>query len=174
MSDPSRPTLRGERVLLRPIRADDEDRILAILREPDVARWWLVERRGAEHVWRELLEPEDEVTFAVESEGEVIGCVQYYEETDPDYRHAGMDIFLSAASRGRGLGSETLRVLARFLFDELGHHRLVIDPAAANERAIRAYERVGFRPVGVMRQYERGPDGWHDSVLMDLLRAELV
>jgi aminoglycoside 6'-N-acetyltransferase len=67
-----------------------------------------------------------------------------------------------------------VRTLARQLFDEVGHHRLIIDPAAANERAIRCYERVGFRPVGVMRDYERGPDGsWHDGLVMDLLAGEL-
>jgi len=34
---------------------------------------------------------------------------------------------------------------------------------------------VGFRPVGVMRQYERGGDGhFHDGLLMDLLRGELA
>lgn len=61
----------------------------------------------------------------------------------------------------------------RHLFDERGHHRLAIDPAATNERAIRAYERVGFRPVGVKRQYERGPNGlWHDGLLMDLLTSD--
>ena len=49
-----------------------------------------------------------------------------------------------------------------------------LEPGAANERAIRAYERVGFRPVGVMRAYERGPDGtWHDGLLMDMLRSDL-
>jgi aminoglycoside 6'-N-acetyltransferase len=73
----------------------------------------------------------------------------------------------------QGLGSEAIRVLARHLFEERGHHRLTIDPAAANERAIRAYERVGFRAVGLMREYERGPDGtWHDGLLMDLLARE--
>jgi L-amino acid N-acyltransferase YncA len=42
------------------------------------------------------------------------------------------------------------------------------------EAAIRAYEKVGFRRVGVMRSYERGPDGsWHDNLLMDLLAGEL-
>jgi aminoglycoside 6'-N-acetyltransferase len=51
---------------------------------------------------------------------------------------------------------------------------VTIDPAAANTRAIAAYAKVGFRPVGVMRKYERGPDGtWHDGLLMDLLREEL-
>ena len=51
---------------------------------------------------------------------------------------------------------------------------MTIDPAAANTRAIRAYEKIGFRPVGVMRQYERAPDGtWRDGLLMDLLAGEL-
>jgi hypothetical protein len=55
-----------------------------------------------------------------------------------------------------------------------GHHRLTIDPAASNARAIAAYAKVGFRPVGIMRQYERGPDGtWHDGLLMELLREDL-
>jgi aminoglycoside 6'-N-acetyltransferase len=90
-----------------------------------------------------------------------------------DYRHANLDIFLATEWQGQGLGSEALRLLAGHLFDERGHHRLTIDPAAANGRAIRAYERVGFRPVGVMREYERGPDRtWHDGLLMDLLATE--
>jgi aminoglycoside 6'-N-acetyltransferase len=51
----------------------------------------------------------------------------------------------------------------------------VIDPAASNARAIRSYERVGFRPVGVMRRYERGRDGgWRDGLLMDLLPEDLT
>jgi aminoglycoside 6'-N-acetyltransferase len=56
-----------------------------------------------------------------------------------------------------------------------GHHRFTIDPAIANGRAIAAYAKLGFRPVGTMRSYERGNDGsWHDSLLMDLLGDELV
>ena len=51
----------------------------------------------------------------------------------------------------------------------------MIDPATDNEAAIRAYAKVGFRRVGVMRQYERGPDGsWHDGLLMELLADELI
>lgn len=167
------PVLRGERVVLRAARRSDAEGLAAILREPDVARWWL---RGADPdgFAEELVQAQDDVVFAIEHDGELVGAVQYYEETDPDYRHAGIDIFLTSRLHGRGLGPETLRVLARYLFDQLGHHRLVIDPAADNERAIRAYERLGFRPVGLMREYERGPaDTWHDGLLMDLLAAEL-
>jgi aminoglycoside 6'-N-acetyltransferase len=51
---------------------------------------------------------------------------------------------------------------------------VVIDPAVENEQAIRCYEHVGFRRVGVMRRYERGADGmWHDNLLLDLLADEI-
>jgi aminoglycoside 6'-N-acetyltransferase len=166
------PTLKGERVTLRPTRAADADHLQEILREPEVSRWW--GEHDAKRVREELIEPEDVVVYAIEVGGELIGSIQYYEETTPDYRHANLDIFLATDRQGQGFGSEAIRVLARHLFEVRGHHRLTIDPAVDNERAIRAYERVGFRPVGVMREYERGDDGtWHDGLLMDLLATEL-
>ena len=74
-----------------------------------------------------------------------------------------------------GLGQDVVRTVARWLIEERGHHRVTIDPSAANERAIAAYRRVGFRVVGIMRRYERGPDGtWHDGLLLDLLADELT
>jgi aminoglycoside 6'-N-acetyltransferase len=82
---------------------------------------------------------------------------------------------LVASAQGRGLGPEAVRTVARWLFETRGHHRITIDPSAANARAIQAYAKVGFRPVGVMRRYERGPDGtWHDGLLMDLLAGDLT
>ncbi len=90
------------------------------------------------------------------------------------YRHAGIDIYLSSRYQGRGVGAEAVGLLAGFLIDERGHHRLTIDPAAANHLAIACYRKVGFRPIGVMREYERGGNGeFHDGLLMDLLRDEL-
>lgn len=53
--------------------------------------------------------------------------------------------------------------------------RLTIDPAADNVRAIRAYEAVGFKRVGILRQYERGANGtFHDGMLLDLLADDLI
>jgi aminoglycoside 6'-N-acetyltransferase len=156
--------IRGERVTLRPAGPEDRPLLLEIVHEPEVARWW-----GSE-----LELDEDAAMFVIEVDGETAGGIQYWEEDDPDYRHAGIDVFLAVAFQDRGLGSDAVRALARHLFEVRGHHRLTIDPAAANTRAIRAYERVGFKPVGVMRQYERGPGGtFHDGLLMDLLAGEL-
>jgi hypothetical protein len=69
---------------------------------------------------------------------------------------------------------EAVRRVVDHLVDERGHHRVVIDPAVANQAAIKAYAKAGFRPVGVMREYERdaGGEGWHDGVLMELLASD--
>ena len=87
---------------------------------------------------------------------------------------SALDIFLTTRLHGQGLGREALRLaIAHYL--ERGHHRFTIDPAAHNERAIRTYSAVGFKPVGRMRDYELGADGtWHDGLLMDLLASEFV
>jgi len=166
------PSLRGERVTLRPLEAADIPRLAEIAAEPEVARWWL---GLSEEDLIELAGPEEDTTvFAVELDGETIGLAQVGEETEPDYRHANVDLFLTSARHGQGLGADTVRTLARWLFEERGHHRISIDPAVANERAIKSYESVGFKRVGVMRRYERGTDGdWHDGLLLDLLSGEL-
>ena len=116
-----------------------------------------------------------ETTFAIELDGIVAGSIQFSEELDPDYRHAGIDLFLTTTIHGQGVGRDAVRTLARYLLGERGHRRITIDPAASNERAIRAYRSVGFNVVGVMRDYERGPDGsWHDGLLLDLLADDLL
>jgi aminoglycoside 6'-N-acetyltransferase len=111
--------------------------------------------------------------MVVELDGDVVGLIQYHEETDPDYRHAGVDMFLAESARGQGYGREALLLVAGHLFEQRGHHRLTIDPAADNEPAIRCYAAAGFRTVGVMRRYERGRDGsFHDGLLMELVRPD--
>jgi aminoglycoside 6'-N-acetyltransferase len=163
--------LRGERVLLRPLTAEDIPQLTAIQAESSVARWWGEPEDGA---YEEKLDGTEGVAaFAIEVDGEVVGLVQYHEDDDPMYRHAGIDLFLSEAAQGLGLGTDAVRTVARHLIEDRGHHRLVIDPAADNFAAIRAYEKAGFKPIGVMRRYERLPGGeWHDGLLMDLLADE--
>ena len=157
------PTLRGERVALRPLTDADAPALLALLHDPGVAAWWM---RAS---WDQINE-EGAVVFAVLVDGAVAGSIQYGEETDPDYHSASIDVFMGEAWQDRGLGSEAMRVLIDYLVQERGHHRITVDPAAANERAVRAYERLGFRRVGVMRAYERTPDGtWRDALLMELV-----
>ena len=166
------PTLRGQRVVLRPVREGDIDVLRPFLQDPSVARWWgPPDGIDVAEDWLDI-DP-DTIQWIIEVDGEVAGSIQAAEEDDPDYRHAGVDLFLGPAFQGRGLGTDAIRAVAGWLFEARGHHRLTIDPSASNERAIRTYTGLGFRPVGRMRRYERGPDGtFHDGLLMDLLRDE--
>jgi len=167
------PTLHGERIVLREPTAADVPRLAAIMATPEVAQWWPDETE--EGMRERVVDGEEDTTvWAVLDGADVIGMVQAWEESEPMYRHGAIDLALHPDRHGRGLGADTVRTVARWLFEERGHHRITIDPAAANHTAIRSYERVGFRPVGVMRRYERGGDGtWHDGLLMDLVQGEL-
>ena len=168
---PLHDELAGARLHLRPYDRADLPALLPLVNDPDVAAWWGTYDEDGLH---DELTDERLTVWTIVVDGAPAGVVQAMEEDEPDYRHASLDIFLSADLHGRGLGAEALRTALRHLFGERGHHRATIDPAVENERAIRSYERVGFRPVGIMRAAERAPDGhWRDALLMDLLAEEL-
>jgi len=165
-------TLNGNNVSLRPVQPGDAEALTRIFADPTVARWW---GDAARSVHDAMNPGEGESCFVIEAGPEVIGFIQCYEELDPMYRSAGIDLSLRSEWQGKGLGPDAIKTLARHLITERGHHRLTIDPAAHNIRAIKAYRSVGFRPVGIMRKYERGPSGeWHDGLLMDLLAEEVL
>jgi RimJ/RimL family protein N-acetyltransferase len=163
--------LEGDVVQLVPLTQGHRPDLRRIRNTPEVrARWGEPEDDDTDSGT-----DEDVTCFAILVDGAVRGMIQYGEEDDQDYRHASIDIYVDPEIHGRGVGRDAVRTLARHLIADRGHHRIVIDPAADNVAAIRCYTSVGFRPVGVLRQYERDVDGkgWHDGLLMDLLAAEL-
>lgn len=165
------PVLTGERAVLRPLKRADAPTLLEIIADPGVATWW--GEYDAIKLERDFYDPAWAYTYIVEVDGEPAGLVQFHEVPDPDYKSAGVDITMRHAYQDRGFGTEVLTTLIRYLIETRGHHRITIDPAADNARAIHVYGKVGFRPVGILRQYERGADGtFHDGLLMDLLAEE--
>ena len=149
---------------MRPLADGDVPVLLAIVAQPAVAAWW-----GEQPPDFPLTDEPTATRFAVLDDGEVAGMIQYSEELEPDYRHAAIDVFVDAARHGRGLGSDAVRALADHLVAERGHHRVTIDPAADNHPAIRAYEKAGFRPVGVMRAAWKdfATGQWRDTLFME-------
>lgn len=152
-------------LVLRPLRPEDADELRRIHRTPEVARWW--DLPDESFPWDES----QSTRLTIVVDGAVAGLIQFWEETEPKYRHAGIDLFLDPVLHGQGLGTEAVRRVTRLLMDERGHHRVTIDPAVENVAAVRAYEKAGFRRVGVTRLSERDADGngWHDSLLMEVV-----
>ena len=166
--------LHGRLVSLRPIEPADAPVLAAILAEPAVARWWGT--FDLERVRRDLTAGDpDEEGFAIEHEGAVVGYIQAVEEREPDFRHAGIDLFLRTSAQGRGLGPDAIRTLAAHLIDDRGHHRMTIDPAAANEHAIRPTRVSASGRSASCGSTSGSPMArWVDALLMDLLAHELV
>jgi len=165
------PVLVGERVTLSPVVPADAARLREIRALPEVARWW----EDPPSRWP-LDDRSSAVRFTVRLSGreEIIGFVQYEEESSSAHRCASLDVFLDPAVHGGGLGVDTVRTLARHLVEDRGHHRLMIDPAVDNLQAVRCYTLAGFRPVGVLRSYERDRGGgWRHGLLMDALAGEI-
>jgi aminoglycoside 6'-N-acetyltransferase len=158
-------TLVGDRVELRPIQQADVSALESIRAQPSVHRWWGSSERAT---W--AVGDAETQTRAIWREGQIVGFVQWHENADPRYRYAGIDIFVSDTAQGQGYGREAVTLVLRELVAS-GHHRVVIDPAASNERAIACYRACGFETVGVMRKYERDNDGggWHDGVMMEFV-----
>ena len=165
--------LRGRLVSLRPATDADVEVLVAIRVTPEVRSRWRGDALEAE-VREAIDDPELHVLVVEDASGAVIGAIQWAAEEEPDYHHASVDLFLHPVVHGRGYGTDAARTLCRHLVRVMGFHRLTIDPATDNIAAIRCYTKIGFRRVGIMREYERGLDGaWHDGLLMDLLADDL-
>lgn len=154
---------------LEPLTAEHAADLRRIRAEPGVLRWW-----DAPEDDFPLGDAPELTRFAVIVDGAVAGMIQYGEELEPKYRSASIDLFLDPAVHNRGVGTAAVREVVRILVEERGHHRITMDPAVDNAAGIRAYSKVGFTPVGVMRNYERDADGagWHDGLLMELVAEE--
>ena len=139
---------------LRPATEADVELLVAWHADPDVARFWDGKTYTPDQM-RERLARSHVDAFIVEASGTPVGYVQAWRG---DAAEGGLDMFLVPAARGRGLGPDAARALARHLLDDRGWARLTVDPYLANPTAIRAWSRAGFVPVE-----EREPDDEHSG-----------
>ncbi len=139
----------------RPVTAKDFALLERWLAEPHMAEWWddPAEELAAirEHMDSVSVEP-----LIVELNGKPIAYLQSYDphlEDDHPYGDQpfgtlGLDLSIGEPELvGIGHGSALLSQFIEELFNE-GTPRVIIDPDPANKRAIRAYEKAGFKPIG--------------------------
>lgn len=180
-----KPTLTGERVVLRPFRGDDVVPMAAILADPEVGRLTgsvhhSDERGESGEVTGELwdwygsrAEVDDRLDLAVvdRATDDVVGEV-VINNVDDDNLSANFRILLGPAGRDRGLGTEATRLIVDHALTVLGLHRLSLEVYAFNPRARRVYEKAGFRSEGVLRDALLFDGQWIDAEVMAILRPD--
>lgn len=147
------PEIRGVFTSVKRAEIADAELLAAWHADPEVSRYWDDETFTREEM-EERLRRADVEPFIVEERGRPAGYLQVWREG----AHCGLDMFLIPDARGRGLGPDVARAVARHLRDERGCTRVTVDPYLWNETAVRAWERAGFRAVE-----EREPDADHSA-----------
>ena len=150
---------------LAPLDVRHVARLRELHRQPGVLRWWGPMEPGFP------FDEAESTRFAIVSDGEVVGLIQWGDDSYEDYRHAYVDIFVGDEFAGRGIGTEAIRRMTSMLIEQHGYRRITLDPAVENEAAIRSYEKAGFRRVGVFeRSYREHESGeWRDELMMELV-----
>jgi aminoglycoside 6'-N-acetyltransferase len=157
MPSPERP-LFGELTTLRPATEDDADLLVGWHADPEVARFWDDAILPRDEVLERLRRPLVDA-YIIEEAGGAVGYLQAWFE-DERFEMGGLDMFLIPSARGRGLGPDAARALARWLVDAGGLRRLTVDPYAWNETAIRAWAKAGFRSVSTNARDAEHRDAW--------------
>lgn len=170
----------GERVRLRAIEREDVPRFLRWFNDPEVRQYLTMYRplsRAEEERWVEsLASRREDIVLAIEvragDQWVHIGNVGLH-RIDWKNRTATLGIVIGEREFwGKGYGTEAVRTMLRYAFGELGLNRVELETYSFNPRAIRCYEKAGFRREGIRRQalYRNGK--FHDVILMGILRDE--
>lgn len=173
----NKPTLRGERISLRPVRPEDIEAYLALVQDPEGRRLTGTQasftREQIEEWLKIIAEREGRVDLAIVPAGsdELVGEV-VLNQIDPDNRAANLRIGLRSSATERGYGSEAIRLMLAYAFGPLGLHRVSLDVLSFNPRAIHVYEKLGFRREGLLRDAILLDGVFYDAILMSILEHE--
>jgi len=170
--------LEGERVYLRPYNLDDIDRYYQMLFQPEMRRL-----TGTQTTWtreqiirylEEKMEDRSSVLLliALRENDCVIGDIAL-QDIDRNNRSANIRIAIDQAEQqGKGYGTEALKLMLDYGFGILNLHRVELNVFAYNERALRVYEKLGFKKEGVQRDALYYHHRYHDSIWMSILEDE--
>jgi aminoglycoside 6'-N-acetyltransferase len=158
--------LHGDHVVVRAATLDDAEMLVRWHLDPDVMRFWDGRTFTNDEMAARLTRPHVDA-YIVEADGEAVGYLQAWFGDTVDV--GGLDMFLIPTARGRSLGPDAARTLAKYLITHAGCKRITVDPYLWNERAIRGWLKACFCPV-----QEHEPDHEHRDrwLLMEFVVAE--
>lgn len=168
--------LKGERVTLRPPRAEDLEANLGWIHDPEVTRFLSFRyplTEAEEEEWLRRPQGFGAVRFAIETEdGRHIGNCGL-EAVDRESRFAVFGIMIGEKDCwSRGYGTDALRTLLRFGFETMNLHRVELEVLEFNARGIRSYEKCGFQVEARLRRHAYREGEYHDALVMGILRPE--
>lgn len=172
------PFIVGQKVYLRPLEVDDIDNFVTWLNDEEVNKYLIrtmpLNRVREKEFLEGLYKDNHEIILgiALKANDELIGVIGLHKISLP-FRNAEMGIIIGDKSRwSKGYGSEAVRLMLKYGFDQLNLHRVYLTVLDFNLRAIRVYEKSGFKMEGTFREHVYRHGKYCDVLIMGILRDE--
>ncbi|SHH84331.1 GNAT family N-acetyltransferase [Desulfosporosinus lacus] len=173
--------LQGLKTFLRTVEENDIDTIYQWYNDQEVNFWssgaWpLNTLQSKDQIAVKFLDGSPDIyRYSILDENDhLIGTIGFKELNIPGRSATIYIVIGDKAYWGKGYGTDALIVFARFLFTQWNFHRLSLDTWDENIRAIKAYEKVGFKVEGRQREARYVLGNYHDAILMGLLSSEFL
>jgi len=179
MSTAMKPTLTGDRVTLRDATSLDVQARFALGNTPEIQAMFGADPNAVRDITSEAAEAwvqshmDDPHAWVIEAGGALLGGVRLHRINYSDKRAQIAIGIIDPNALGKGYGTQAMRLLAAHAFDTLGLHRLGCRVLDFNERAVAAYEKVGFVVEGRAREAALIAGTWHDDLFLGLLDRDL-
>ncbi|MEV6054224.1 GNAT family protein [Streptomyces sp. NPDC052107] len=167
--------MTGRKTILRPFAEGDADVMWEIMADPEVLRFTCgpsteltLERVRSRYGSRATAPDRLGLAVTDPETGELLGEV-VLSAYDPAAGSCTFRTLIGPRGRGRGIGTETTRLIVGYGFEQLALHRVQLEVHGHNARARRVYEKVGFTVEGVRREVQRRDGEWADEVIMSIL-----
>lgn len=170
-------SIQGEKIRLRAIERSDIPAFVCWFNDPEVTQYLLMympmSLAQEEHWFEAQLDDRDRSIFGIETaEGTLIGNIGLHDINWKD-RKATLGITIGAKEYwGQGYGTDAIRTLLRFCFQQMNLHRISLSVWDYNSRAMRCYEKCGFQVEGRLRQAHFHDGQYHDEIIMAILENE--
>lgn len=170
----------GEKTRLRAFREEDTDRFVEW--ESDLETRLLMDDaipfppqpEKLRSLPETLGSKENAFLLAVETlDGKFIGSLALF-DINWHHRFARIGISIGKPYQGKGYGTDAIRVLADFAFQQMNLRKIKLTVFAFNRRAIRAYQKCGFQVEGILREELYRNGRYHDVLVMGLLRSDFA
>lgn len=172
--------LKGNKVKLGPVKREFIDYYLKWMNDPELTQYLMMYRpltREMEEDWfNSLKNREDFFIFAIllfnqdEIEKLLGNC-----SIDVDWKNrvgtCGI-IIGEKAYQGKGYGTEAMELLVNYGFNTLNLNRIQLETFSFNIRALKSYQKVGFKEEGIRRQAIYVNGGYRDAIMLGILKNE--
>ena len=173
--------LKGQKTWIRPLEEDDIDLLYQWYNDQEVNLWssgaWpLNTLLSKDQIAVKFLDGSpDTYRYAILDENNLLIGTTGFKEVNIPCQSATLYVVIgNKAYWSHGYGTDALITFVRFLFTQWNFHRISLDTWDENLRAIKAYEKVGFKIEGRQREARFVLGNYHDAILMGLLREEFL